>query len=265
MGADALRYFLLREIVLRPGRQLQLRRAGRPLQLRSGQRLGNLASRTLTMINQYRDGYIPAKTDVSLTDTIRRVQQFYDDFEFSRALEEIWSAISWLDGYHRAAAALETGQEPGRRSAGPTRRRALHGGRVHAHDHCAGLSRPAGDGAKRSGACSGCRTRSRIRGSWTWPISRCRRGRKCRSRLRCFRASKPSQAIEKMKELEVAETTATGCAVRKKSEEPERRVRRIDDLSRVATVNNGTVHESPRSSPDHDRRFRQGRPARRAW
>ena len=61
--------------------------------------LGNLVSRTLTMINQYRDGYIPAKSDVSLTETIRRVQQFYDEFDFSRALEEIWSAISWLDGY----------------------------------------------------------------------------------------------------------------------------------------------------------------------
>ena len=38
MGADALRYFLLREDRLRPGRQLQLRRADRPLQFRSRQR-----------------------------------------------------------------------------------------------------------------------------------------------------------------------------------------------------------------------------------
>ena len=37
--------------------------------------------------------------EVSLSDTIRKVQQSYDEFDFSRGLEEIWSAISWLDGY----------------------------------------------------------------------------------------------------------------------------------------------------------------------
>ena len=40
LGTDALRYFLLREVVLRSGRQLQLRRAGGPLQLRPGERSG---------------------------------------------------------------------------------------------------------------------------------------------------------------------------------------------------------------------------------
>jgi methionyl-tRNA synthetase len=99
MGIDALRYFLLRETSFgKDGSFSYDALAGRyNSDLANG--LGNLVSRTLTMINQYRDGYIPASTDVSLTDTIRRVQQFYDDFDFSRALEEIWSAISWLDGY----------------------------------------------------------------------------------------------------------------------------------------------------------------------
>jgi methionyl-tRNA synthetase len=99
MGIDALRYFLLRETSFgKDGSFSYDALVGRyNSDLANG--LGNLVSRTLTMINQYRDGYIPAKTDVSLTDTIRRVQQFYDDFDFSRALEEIWSAISWLDGY----------------------------------------------------------------------------------------------------------------------------------------------------------------------
>lgn len=99
MGIDALRYFLLRETSFgKDGSFSYDALTGRyNSDLANG--LGNLVSRTLTMINQYRDGYIPASTEVSLTDTIRRVQQFYDDFDFSRALEEIWSAISWLDGY----------------------------------------------------------------------------------------------------------------------------------------------------------------------
>jgi methionyl-tRNA synthetase len=99
MGIDALRYFLLRETSFgKDGSFSYDALVGRyNSDLANG--LGNLVSRTLTMINQYRDGYIPPNTDVSLTETIRRVQQFYDDFDFSRALEEIWSAISWLDGY----------------------------------------------------------------------------------------------------------------------------------------------------------------------
>jgi methionyl-tRNA synthetase len=99
MGIDALRYFLLRETSFgKDGSFSYDALVGRyNSDLANG--LGNLVSRTLTMINQYRDGYIPAQADVSLTDTIRRVQQFYDEFDFSRALEEIWSAISWLDGY----------------------------------------------------------------------------------------------------------------------------------------------------------------------
>jgi methionyl-tRNA synthetase len=99
MGIDALRYFLLRETSFgKDGSFSYDALVGRyNSDLANG--LGNLVSRTLTMINQYRDGYIPPNTDVSLTETIRHVQQFYDDFDFSRALEEIWSAISWLDGY----------------------------------------------------------------------------------------------------------------------------------------------------------------------
>ena len=62
--------------------------------------LGNLVSRTLTMINQYRDGLHPRKAEVEL-DRRRSsaYSEFYDELDFSRALEEIWSAISWLDGY----------------------------------------------------------------------------------------------------------------------------------------------------------------------
>jgi methionyl-tRNA synthetase len=99
MGIDALRYFLLREVTFgKDGSFSYDALIGRyNSDLANG--LGNLVSRTLTMINQYRDGFIPAKAEVDLSATIQRVQQFYDDLDFSRALEEIWSAISWLDGY----------------------------------------------------------------------------------------------------------------------------------------------------------------------
>ena len=59
MGADALRYFLLREVVFgQDGSFSYDALIGRyNSELANG--LGNLASRTLTMIHQYRGGAIP--------------------------------------------------------------------------------------------------------------------------------------------------------------------------------------------------------------
>ena len=99
MGIDALRYYLLRETSFgKDGSFSYDALVGRyNSDLANG--LGNLVSRTLTMINQYRDGYIPAKTEVRSHRYDPARQEFYDEFDFSRALEEIWSAISWLDGF----------------------------------------------------------------------------------------------------------------------------------------------------------------------
>ena len=59
MGVDALRYFLLREIVFgQDGNFSYDALVGRyNSDLANG--LGNLASRTLSMIHQYRDGVVP--------------------------------------------------------------------------------------------------------------------------------------------------------------------------------------------------------------
>ncbi len=100
MGSDALRYFLLREVVFgHDGSFSYDALVGRyNSDLANG--LGNLASRTLTMIRQYRDGVIPAgqSTDIA-AETIARVLAAYEKFEFSKALEEVWSLISTVDKY----------------------------------------------------------------------------------------------------------------------------------------------------------------------
>ena len=68
--------------------------------------LGNLASRTLTMIKQYRDGVIPQPSErrhdarrlrpATAIDTATRA---FDAFEFSRGLEAIWSMLSAADKF----------------------------------------------------------------------------------------------------------------------------------------------------------------------
>jgi methionyl-tRNA synthetase len=61
--------------------------------------LGNLASRTLSMIKQYRDGVIPGPADRDVSETITRYVEAFEKFDFSRGLEALWSLISWADGY----------------------------------------------------------------------------------------------------------------------------------------------------------------------
>jgi methionyl-tRNA synthetase len=102
MGADALRYFLLREVVFgQDGSFSYDALIGRyNSDLANG--LGNLASRTLTMINQYRQGVIPGTYDGGDVGrlaglTIQTAQTAFDNFEFSKGLEAIWSLISAVD------------------------------------------------------------------------------------------------------------------------------------------------------------------------
>ena len=104
LGTDALRYFLLREVVFgQDGSFSYDALVGRyNSDLANG--LGNLASRTLAMINQYRGGVIPASdgnqqiAQTALECTAVAIES-YDRFEFSKALEAIWSLIGAVDKY----------------------------------------------------------------------------------------------------------------------------------------------------------------------
>jgi methionyl-tRNA synthetase len=104
MGIDALRYFLLREVVFgQDGNFSYDALVGRyNSDLANG--LGNLASRTLSMIRQYRDGVIPAgQAPASIVDaarnTISACRVSFDNFEFSRGLESLWGLLSVADKY----------------------------------------------------------------------------------------------------------------------------------------------------------------------
>ena len=103
MGMDALRYFLLREIVFgQDGSFSYDALIGRyNSELANG--LGNLASRTLTMIHQYRGGVIPEGSAEKIQDiaqeTIRAVLAHFEKFEFSRGLEAVWGLLSAVDKF----------------------------------------------------------------------------------------------------------------------------------------------------------------------
>ena len=116
---DAIRYFVLREMVFgqdgKFGYENLIDRANADL----ANGLGNLSSRTLSMITKYRDGAVPngkiseanylnAKRAginadeqelVSILENARNefVRRF-DNYEFSQALEIVWNVIAKIDG-----------------------------------------------------------------------------------------------------------------------------------------------------------------------
>src|SRR2546425_4518661 len=114
---DAIRYFCLREMVFgqdgRFGYEALIDRANSDLA--SG--LGNLSSRTLTMIQRYCDGRIPSakisdearlsakragvEDETAISHFISHARdeflRYFEEFAFSRALEEAWAIVARVD------------------------------------------------------------------------------------------------------------------------------------------------------------------------
>jgi methionyl-tRNA synthetase len=106
MGADALRYFLMREVVFgQDGSFSYDALVGRyNSDLANG--LGNLVSRTLNMIQQYRAGQVPAPAGgtpeaitAAATQAITATRASFESLEFSRGLEALWSFLSVIDKF----------------------------------------------------------------------------------------------------------------------------------------------------------------------
>jgi methionyl-tRNA synthetase len=104
VGVDALRYFLLREITFGQDGSFAYDALVQRYNADLANGLGNLASRTLTMINQYREGRIPhsdGSSDIAATaqEATEEALTAFDAFNFSRGLETIWSLISVIDKF----------------------------------------------------------------------------------------------------------------------------------------------------------------------
>jgi methionyl-tRNA synthetase len=80
--------------------------------------IGNLASRTLTMIRQYRDGVIPqpSSTDGPLPAAARtaidQASRAFDALEFSKGLEAIWTMLSAADKFIVEQAPWKLARQP---------------------------------------------------------------------------------------------------------------------------------------------------------
>jgi len=110
LGSDALRYFLLREIVFGQDGSFSFDALVQRYNADLANGLGNLASRTLTMIARYFKSEIPYPSraglraeETAIADTARQtIDKFNSLFEqrqFSRALEVAWGLVAAADKY----------------------------------------------------------------------------------------------------------------------------------------------------------------------
>jgi methionyl-tRNA synthetase len=111
MGSDALRYFLLREIVFGQDGSFSFDALVQRYNADLANGLGNLASRTLTMITRYFHGEVPYPSptaarrpaDDEIASIARKTIDEYgslvDGYHFSRALETAWALVAAVNKY----------------------------------------------------------------------------------------------------------------------------------------------------------------------
>jgi methionyl-tRNA synthetase len=105
LGMDALRYYMLRETVFGQDGNFSYDALVQRYNSDLANGLGNLASRTLTMIEKYCAGAMP-KGSRELSDSlapwrveekIQQIRALYEQYQFTRVLEEIWRLITDVD------------------------------------------------------------------------------------------------------------------------------------------------------------------------
>ncbi len=103
-GADALRFYLLRDVPFGQDGSVSSASFEQRYESELANEFGNLATRTLAMVVRYRDGLAPAvEPDVAIVEDFaglpERVGELIDDVQLTVALDEIWQRVRRLNRY----------------------------------------------------------------------------------------------------------------------------------------------------------------------
>ncbi|MBS1826867.1 MAG: methionine--tRNA ligase [Acidobacteria bacterium] len=119
IGIEALRYYLLREIPFGSDGNFTYDALVTRYNADLANGLGNLVSRTLNMISQYRNGIIPAATANTGDEVAAKAKEAiaaylacFESFEFSKGLEALWSLLSAVDKFIVTQAPWKMVKEP---------------------------------------------------------------------------------------------------------------------------------------------------------
>ncbi|MBM3667445.1 MAG: methionine--tRNA ligase [Actinobacteria bacterium] len=108
-GADALRYYLFREVSFGQDGQISTQGFEARYETELANEYGNLANRTLSMVGRYREGVVPeavAEPELAggFEGAAERACELLDASELTQALEEIWKLVRRLNQYVEEAA-----------------------------------------------------------------------------------------------------------------------------------------------------------------
>ncbi len=118
-GADALRFYLLRDVSFGQDGSVSTASFEQRYESELANDYGNLASRTIAMIVRYRDGTLAeGDPDVLLRADFEglteRVSDLLDRVELTSALDEIWVRVRRLNRYVEEQAPWQLAKDPGR-------------------------------------------------------------------------------------------------------------------------------------------------------
>jgi methionyl-tRNA synthetase len=120
-GPDAMRYFVLREMVLGQDADFSDERFETRYTGDLGKKLGNLVQRTLSMINSYRAGVVPNYDGFHLTDVdaplrsdavVEEYKRGVEQFAPHLALQAVWEFVARANEYIEQTAPFKLAKDP---------------------------------------------------------------------------------------------------------------------------------------------------------
>src|SRR6201994_1905656 len=116
-GTDALRFYLMRDVPFGSAGAVGMDAVRSRYDAELANEYGNLASRTLAMVQRYRDGVVPAVSrdpvlDADLEGLPAEVAALMDRAEPTQALDRIWQRVRRLNRYVEERAPWQLARDP---------------------------------------------------------------------------------------------------------------------------------------------------------
>jgi methionyl-tRNA synthetase len=118
-GTDALRFYLMRDVPFGADGAVGMDGVRTRYETELANEFGNLASRTIAMVQRYRDGVVPAVAtdpalDAELEGLPQEVAALMDRAEPTVALDRIWQRVRRLNRYVEEQAPWQVAKDPAR-------------------------------------------------------------------------------------------------------------------------------------------------------